>query len=129
MKHYLKDTRVWIFIFLLLLLLISIIAYYNTQLPPSNIAVISQNGTCIDVIDLSQVTAEESIIITGEHGASNTINFAPGKIRILAATCPDQTCVRQGWIQDSRYPLVCLPNRLTVRILPSSDADLDTVAQ
>lgn len=112
MKYYLKDTRVWIFIFLLLLLLISIIAYYNTQLPPSNIAVISQNGTCIDVIDLSQVTEEESYCRYRRAWQQAIPSILqPGKIQIFAATCPDQTCVRQGWIQDSRLSpsgLCCL---------------------
>lgn len=78
MKYYLKDTRVWIFIFLLLLLLISIIAYYNTQLPPSNIAVISQNGLALMVIDLSQVIEEESIVVTGS-GAKQYHQFCTRK--------------------------------------------------
>lgn len=51
----------------------------------------------------------------------------PGRIRIVSATCPDQVCVRQGWISDSTVPVVCLPNQVIVEIV-GGEGFADTAA-
>ena len=62
-----------------------------------------------------------------EGGAENVVEVEPGRIRIVSATCPDQVCVRQGWISDSTVPVVCLPNQVIVEIV-GGEGFADTAA-
>ena len=63
----------------------------------------------------------------GERG-SNTIQVEPGRIRVLEADCPDQVCVRQGWISDEVTPIVCLPHRLVIQVSGGTDAGVDALS-
>jgi len=54
--------------------------------------------------------------------AGNIIRVESGRICIESADCPDQICVRQGWIAGGGIPIVCLPNRLVIRIEAASRA-------
>ena len=117
MRKLLSNTRVWIFIIFVLLLVSGAIAYSFSQIQQEScIANIYQDGKLLRTIDLSQVKTEESFVIEGKNGCSNTIAIAPGKISVQNATCPDHVCINQGWIQDGVYPIVCLPNKLVIRI-------------
>ena len=40
-----------------------------------------------------------------------------GAIRFASSDCPDQICVRHGPLTRSSGPIVCLPNRLSIRYL------------
>lgn len=80
------------------------------------VAHIYQNGELIRTIDLNDVTENISFEITGENGASNTIEVHPGEIGIVAASCPDKVCVNMGFIRNDRLPITCLPNKLVIEI-------------
>ena len=32
------------------------------------------------------------------------------------ADCPDELCVRQGWIEYDGQSIICLPNKITVMV-------------
>lgn len=42
------------------------------------------------------------------------VEVEKGRVRMLAAGCPDQLCVRQGWTDRAGRPIVCLPQRVVV---------------
>ena len=46
----------------------------------------------------------------------NVIEVERGRIRVAEADCPDQVCVRQGWISNSVVPIACLPHRLVIQL-------------
>ena len=79
-------------------------------------AVLTQDGRVIREIDLSRLTAPETFRVEGENGLWNVVEVRPGRIRVESAGCPDQVCVRQGWIDGAGTPIVCLPSRLTIQI-------------
>jgi len=83
------------------------------------IADIYQEGTLIMSIPLAEVHDSRTFIIEGKNGCTNEIEVRPGSIRILSASCPDQICVRQGFISNSRLPITCLPNRLVIQLRPA----------
>lgn len=56
----------------------------------------------------------------------NKIDIADGKVRISDADCPDRLGVKAGWIDNAGELLVCLPNRLIVRI--EGEGSVDGVA-
>lgn len=49
-------------------------------------------------------------------GKTNQIRIEDGSVRMEDADCPDHLCVRQGTISKSGQMIVCLPNRVTIRI-------------
>ena len=83
---------------------------------PARMAKISQAGEVVREIDLTQVEEPYSFVLEGEGGALNTVQVEPGRICIGEASCPDQICVHQGWIDDGSEPIVCLPNQVIIQI-------------
>ena len=93
----------------------------------SSTARVYQDGALLYTIDLSQVEEGYTFSVEGPAGV-NTIQVEPGRIRVAAADCPDQVCVHQGWISNGVTPIVCLPNRLTIRIEnPAQGGEVDGV--
>ncbi|NLL45482.1 MAG: NusG domain II-containing protein [Clostridiales bacterium] len=85
------------------------------------LAEIYVEGRLVHTVDLSEVT--ESYTINLPH---NTILVEPGQISMSSADCPDQLCVRQGVIKSGIYPIICLPNKVEVRIARESGIDAVT---
>ena len=56
----------------------------------------------------------------------NTVTVRDGKIGITASNCPGEDCVHSGFIHSSGRSIVCLPNRLEIRIV-SAPSDVDFV--
>lgn len=105
-----------------ILLLLSAASLFSILLPgnPKDgfIADIFQDGKLIQSIPLTDVQAPYRFTVTGEGGCENVIEVRPGSIGILSADCPDGLCVRQGFINDSRLPVTCLPNRVVILLRP-----------
>lgn len=88
------------------------------------------DGNCVRSIDLSAVREAYSFDVEGLCG-TNRITVERGRICVEQADCPDQICVHQGWIADSAAPIVCLPNKLVIRVESAAGqaAEIDSVAQ
>lgn len=80
---------------------------------------IVQDGTVMYTFDLD--TAQDQTLEIEYEGRINTIQVEDGRIRMLAAECPDQTCVDMGWLDSKAMPIVCLPNHLSVEFADSED--------
>ncbi len=116
------KTRTWLIGILAALLLCSGAALWlRGRSAPGMVANIYQDGVCVDSIDLSRVTGVETRTVACDAGI-NVIRMEPGRICVLEADCPDQVCVRSGWLTDSAAPIVCLPHRLVIRLEEKSGA-------
>ena len=71
-------------------------------------------------IDLS-AARDEVFEITGD-GYSNTVEIKDHRIHMLDADCPDQTCVRMGWLKSAAAPIVCLPHHIVIEYADREDA-------
>lgn len=87
---------------------------------------IVQDGKLLYTFDLT--SAEDQTLEIEYKGRINTIQIADGRIRMLEAECPDQTCVHMGWLDSSTMPIVCLPNHLVIEYADSED-EVDTVVR
>lgn len=85
---------------------------------------IVQDGTVLYTFDLD--TAQNQILQIEYEGRINTVQIEDGRIRMLEAECPDQTCVHMGWLDSKAMPIVCLPNHLSIEFTDSED-DVDAV--
>ena len=54
---------------------------------------IYQYGELVEEVRLDQVTESYTIPLSGEDGAENLVEVAPGRVRMQSANCPDQVCV------------------------------------
>lgn len=95
----------------------------------TRIAEIRSNGRLIRRIDLSSVTSTYEFNVDFD-GRSNTVAVKRDSIAVVAADCPDLICVHTGEIHDGSVPIVCLPNKLVIKIVGSDGSDVpDTVSR
>ena len=56
-------------------------------------------------------SADGVYTVEGELGPT-TFEVKDGRVRITDSSCPNKTCVAQGW----HIPLVCLPNKVIITV-------------
>ena len=117
-----KSNRFWLVILGLVagacLVCVALLALRAT---PGTRARILQNGQLLREVALSENT---QFTLPAPNGGSNTVTVRDGRICVSHATCPDQVCVKQGWIHTDATPIVCLPNGLVIQI-KGGDRDID----
>jgi hypothetical protein len=123
-----RSDRFWLILLgTILVLSAALCAYLYTRTDPGTTAVITLDGAEVERIDLSAVKETYTLTYTGKSGVTDVVEVSPGQIRVLEADCPDQICVKQGWIKNSVAPIVCLPNALVIQITDAPDAGVDAV--
>ncbi len=85
------------------------------------IAIISVDDTEFQRINLSRVKEPYTLPIRPDSSRYNLVEVEPGRIRVVEANCTNQIDVKQGWISDSTRTIVCVPNRLVIRIQETSN--------
>ncbi len=80
------------------------------------------NGVIAAVLPLD---ADTTYMIDGADGGHNTLVIADGQATVTAATCPDGVCVRHRAIERAGQSIICLPNKVVVRVVgePTVDAE------
>ncbi len=84
------------------------------------IAEISVNGQVISTIDLDRPPSEHMIYITGPLGKS-VAEIRKGAIRMKFSPCPNHYCMQSGWINRAGQSIVCIPNRIIIKIIANND--------
>ncbi len=110
------KPRGWIWIFAGIFSL-SLLCLYLFSRPSSAPLVVEilQDGVLTESISLSELTHPEERTITA-NGKENQILLEKDGVSMLSADCPDRLCVHQGKITNPSYPIVCLPNKLVIRL-------------
>lgn len=121
LKKHKKDI-----ILILSLLIVSTIALlfmlFNKK--GGSYAVVVINGVETQSLPLSTNTE-----ITLKNGNDfNVLVIEDGKAYIKDASCPDKLCVKQHTVQYNGETLVCLPNKITVKIISDTEADTDFIS-
>lgn len=109
MKH-----RYFILGFSILIIICIGFCVFSLFVPQKGIAQIYSDGQLMYEINLSDVEKTYDLIVNnGEN--YNKIRVEHGRISVIDADCPDGLCVKQ--VYGSKQPIVCLPNRLVIKIL------------
>ena len=105
----------------LLLAAVGFHAFLPRETGDTPMAEIYLDGTLVRRVSLD-TSVEFSV--TGDY--MNTVTVRDGKIAVTESDCPGGDCVHSGWIGTSGRSIVCLPNRMEIRIV-SAPGDVDFV--
>lgn len=124
------KKRISIILVLFAICVTSIFAwYYINNIQVNNpVAKIYQNGILVKEVKLNTITGEYELVLTTDSGLTNTILIKHGEIGMIHADCPDQVCVKTGFIRNGIKPIVCLPHRVEIIITAENDEAADIVA-
>ncbi|MEE0861986.1 MAG: NusG domain II-containing protein [Lachnospiraceae bacterium] len=121
-KKYIAD--IILVISLVILTLVTSIFIYKKQTSNKIYVEVSINGEITN-----KYSIDENIEIMLKTG--NVLVIKDGNVCISNADCPDGLCVKQGTISKANESIICLPNKLVVRIVEDNtslnkDDDNDT---
>ena len=88
---------------------------------PAAYAEVYLNGALYKTVALEENTAFE---VTDAY--TNEITVQDGTIAFTASNCPGQDCVHSGSIRSTGRSLVCLPNKVEIRVV-AGESDVDFV--
>ncbi|MBQ6621494.1 MAG: NusG domain II-containing protein [Mogibacterium sp.] len=60
--------------------------------------------------------AEDRIVTVTSGDHANTVEIRDGTVRVTEASCKNQICVKHASITRAGESIICLPNRVVVRI-------------
>ena len=58
-------------------------------------------------------------------GSYNILKISHGKASVIEASCPDKICVNTADIHYTDETIVCLPNKVVVKIVNGEENDVD----
>lgn len=105
------------------------ITWLNNTRGDQLIATVQSDGTVVREIDLSSVVEPYQFQVEDGRGGYNIVAVERGRIRVSEADCPEQVDVRQGWISQPHQTIVCLPNRLVIRLNAKGPSDIDFIVR
>lgn len=84
----------------------------------------------LDGEEVGKFSLEENRVIPvdGKLGTTN-VEISEKGVRVLDSPCPYKLCVKSGPIRRSGETLVCLPNRIVVRITGDKGEEVDAVSR
>lgn len=104
----------------IILLIVGIILIFNKKEIPNQAKVYYENDLIL-TIDLSQ---NKEYDVQGYNGNVHIV-VLDNKIKVEEENSPKHLCSKQGFISSSNETIVCLPNKILIKI--ESDDSLDTV--
>ena len=111
-----KQWGICIGVLLLLCIATSVSIFVPRE--PAAEAEIWLHGELLRVVKLQE---DQTFTVETEDGR-NVITVKDGKIAVTDADCPDGYCMRRGFCH-SGTDIVCLPNRLVIKFIGTSDVD------
>lgn len=87
----------------------------------------TQTGSIVTVYRdgeiVREVPLDSEAEFTVEGAYTNQVLVKDGSVSVTASDCPGNDCVHSGAIHDSGRSIVCLPNRVEIRIEGESAVD------
>lgn len=94
-----------------------------------SLAVVEVNGRESRRFELSQDQPRREFTVRGWLGPS-TFEIENGRVHMVRSDCRDKICVGMGWADSPGASIVCLPNRVVIRIAGSrKPGRVDTVTE
>ena len=130
MKPFIKRTFGWFdalaAAFVLILAGLVFLSFYGRSENGPLTATISLDGETIGVYPLSSVRAE-LLLTPDDLSYPLTIRLTDDGVEVTQSTCPTLDCQHTGKIHRSGESIICLPNKLVIRLSGGSDEGVDAV--
>ena len=81
---------------------------------PAAFLEISVDGTVVETLELHK---DQEYTVKNDQGGVNVFVIRDGKAWVTEASCPDKICMDQGQVSQEGEMIVCLPNRMTARVM------------
>lgn len=121
-KRYKKDI---ILIAAILGIALLVFVLFQVTKKPGKYVIITQNGKEIAKYALNE---NREIPISYQEDQFNILVIQDQKAYISEASCPDKLCVRQRSISKINETLVCLPNKMVVKVVGDEQPNVDIVS-
>ena len=114
-----RSNRFWLVILSILVLagILGLVFVHSRRETGAAVQVI-QGGEVTDTLSLGKNVTRR---YESETGGYNIVEIRDGKVSVTEASCPDKVCVNHGPTDQTADPIVCLPNKLVVRVLAPGD--------
>lgn len=119
-----KGDVVVISFVIMLAILIGVVFWMKTGTEQGNVVVVYQEGEKVQEISLDKDT---EVLIENDY--TNKLIVRDKKVAIVESDCPGMDCVHSGWISGKGRSLVCLPNRVEIRIEGDVDSEVDFIVR
>ena len=111
----------WLAIGLVLCLAVAVFSCFLPSGEPAAYAEVYLDGQLVKTVPLN---TDQTFLLEDRY--SNEITVKDGAIAFTSSNCPGQDCVHSGSIHSTGRSLVCLPNRVEIRVV-SESSDVDFV--
>lgn len=118
-----SDIKLIIIILLIAITVLFVIAIIDKN--NSKEALVYYDNKLVLTIDLNE--SEEKIYIVDGFNGEVKIIAGNGKIKVDEEESPLHLCSKQGFIEESYESIVCLPNKIVIKISSKKKKDLDTI--
>ena len=119
-----KGDAVVIFTCIMLAAFIGVLFARTAGTDKGETVAIYQDGSKIQEISLYENT---EILI--ENSYTNRVMVKDEKVAIVESDCPGMDCVHSGWINGKGRSIVCLPNRVEIRIEGEMESEVDFIVR
>ena len=118
-----SDIKLIIIILLIAITVLFVIAIIDKN--NSKEALVYYDNNLVLTIDLNE--SEEKIYIVDGFNGEVKIIAGNGKIKVDEEESPLHLCSKQGFIEESYESIVCLPNKIVIKISSKKKKDLYTI--
>lgn len=73
------------------------------------------------------IDSNEDISIKTNSGF-NKVKIHDKGVEIIDASCPDKVCVKTGFVNNSSKNIVCIPNKISIKIINNEKNDVDIIS-
>lgn len=117
-----SDWKVLLIVLALGLALLAVNRMTTRQVSQSGNLVVEVKGRAMTTLSVAGPLHRVTLPRVGM-----TIEVGQGRARVVKSDCPEQICVKTGWISRAGQTIVCVPNRTVFRL--TGKEGLDAISQ
>jgi len=118
---YVKKKDIILLGVILVLALAGFLVFKFTQ-KDGKMVVVTVDGAVYKEYPLNK---DFSTTIYGVNGSTNLLVIKDGYADVTEASCPDKICVKSRKINKTGESIICLPNKVVVKITGGDDGEVD----
>lgn len=118
-----SDLKLIIIMLVVAIIILFVIALSNDN--DNKKAIIYYDNNIVKEIDLT-IKEKQEYIVDGYNGEVKIIT-EDGKIKVETENSPLHLCSKQGFIDKTYESIVCLPNKIVIKIISDTNDEYDTV--